>query len=175
MTWPTATALETSRFSLEPLSQDHADEMTAVLADASLYTFTGDEPPTRDELRARYARQSVGHSPSGDAGWLNWIIREKTSQDAIGYIQATVTVDDNARAASMAWLISPAKQGLGAATEAGITTVTWLAAQGIQIVRAEIHPDHRASEAVASRLGLAPTLACIDGERVWQRDLRSDG
>ncbi|MBA8815425.1 RimJ/RimL family protein N-acetyltransferase [Microbacterium halimionae] len=174
MTWPTAIALETARFILEPLSPDHADELTTVLADESLYAFTGGEPPSVEELRVRCERQSVGYSPSGDAAWLNWIVRRKDSRDAVGYVQATMTVETDIRVASVAWLISPTEQGRRAATEAAISVLDWLASQQVRIVRAEIHPDHHASEAVARHLGLAATLTCIDGERVWLRELASE-
>jgi len=34
-------------------------------------------------------------------------------------------------------------------------------------LRAAIHPDHRASAAVARSIGLAPTSEIVDGEVVW--------
>ncbi|RII89234.1 GNAT family N-acetyltransferase, partial [Clavibacter michiganensis] len=39
---------------------------------------------------------------------------------------------------------------------------------GVGVVRAHIHPDHAASEAVARRLGLAPTDERVDGEVRWE-------
>jgi len=48
------------RIQLSPLTVHHAPAMVSVLADPSLYLFTGGTPPTLEELTARYARQAVG-------------------------------------------------------------------------------------------------------------------
>jgi len=168
MTWPTAPTLHTARFVLEPLAVQHAEQMVDVLAAQDLYLFTGGEPPTLDGLRAQYSRQSAGHSPANDAGWLNWIVRASDPGTAIGYIQATLTLEDGALIASMAWLITPAAQGVGAAAEAALAATTWLQTQHVADFRALIHPDHVASEHVARHLGLQPTPRTVDGETVWQ-------
>jgi hypothetical protein len=53
---------------------EDADEMVAVLEDASLYEFIGGAAPTLGELRDRYRRQVAG-SPDPAQRWLNWIVR----------------------------------------------------------------------------------------------------
>lgn len=171
MTWPSAIAFETSRFTLEPLSTDHAAEMIAVLADPALYEFTGGEPPSPESLRARYVRQSPGHSPEGDAGWLNWIIRDKGTGAPLGYVQATITRSDGSLTADLAWLVAPAAQGNSVATESSACVLAWLRAQGVETIRAHIHPDHGASARVAQRLGLEATSVIADGERLWQASI----
>lgn len=145
--------------------------MVAVLAPPALYAVTGGEPPTITGLRERYARQAVGHSPDGDAGWLNWIIRRTATGAAIGYVQATVTVTEDEPVADLAWLITPAEQGRGAAVESALAVLGWLPGHGVRVVRALIRPGHSASERVAERLGLTPTPVIVDGERVWERML----
>lgn len=168
MTWPTANALDTDRFVLEPLSVKHTKEMAAVLAPRELYTFIGGEPLAEDALRARYTRQSVGHSPDDDAGWLNWVIRSRTTHDVVGYVQATLTVEDEMLTADIAWLITPSAQHRGAATESAAAVLAWLHEQQVRVARALIHPEHHASTRVARRLGLAPTTVIVDGESVWE-------
>ncbi|WP_298251980.1 GNAT family N-acetyltransferase [uncultured Arthrobacter sp.] len=153
---------------LEPLAPDHATEMVAVLAPPELYTFIGGEPPTLDALRTRYQKQAVGHSPSDDAGWLNWIIRSQTTRDALGYVQATLTHENTALVADIAWLITPPAQHHGIATEATTTMLTWLQDHQVIMVRAFIHPDHEASARIAARLGLSATPTIVDGEVLWQ-------
>ena len=157
--------LTSERLRLEPLRVDHAPAMVAVLADPSLYEFTGGSPPTLSELSARYARQSAGRSPGGSEQWLNWIV--VLDDQPIGYVQATVTGSE----AEIAWVVSPAHQGRGLATEAATSMVDWLAAAGITRLVAHIHPDHPASAHVGARLGLRPTDAVEDGEVRWVRDL----
>ncbi|WP_143753134.1 GNAT family N-acetyltransferase, partial [Clavibacter michiganensis] len=68
----------------------------------------------------------------------------------------------------VAWLVGTAAQGSGAAAECAAAMVAWLREDGVGIVRANIHPDHAASEAVARRLGLAPTDERVDGEVRWE-------
>ena len=55
-----AEPLRAPSVTLEPLTVEHAEAMAAVLADPALYAVTGGEPPTTEELRARYARQVLG-------------------------------------------------------------------------------------------------------------------
>lgn len=156
--------LNTQHLRLEPLRIEHADEMTDVLADATLYAFTGGEPPQRDELRVRYQWQIRGRSPDGTEEWLNWIVRLAADRRAIGFVQATV-VDGRA---DVAWLIGVVWQGRGYATEAAQAMIDWLRLRGVETITAHIHSDHAASAAVATRLGLAPTDEVEDGEVVWR-------
>jgi RimJ/RimL family protein N-acetyltransferase len=169
MLWLRAACLDTSRLSLEPLEPRHATEMVPVLAAPELYTFTGGEPPTDSNLHARYQRQSVGHSPTDDAGWLNWIIRAKETGAAIGYVQATLTVDDNVLVADIAWLVTPSEQNQGFATEASRIMLAWLLDHHVTRIRALIHPDHHASARIAQHLGLTPTSVVVEDEVLWER------
>jgi RimJ/RimL family protein N-acetyltransferase len=142
--------------------------MVTILADDDLYAFTGGEPPTLAQLRARYARQVAGHSADGMQEWCNWIIRLATDRRAIGYVQATIV--DEGRRAEIAWVVGRAWQGQGYATEAAAALVGWLDTRGVTIVEAHIHPDHGASAAVASRAGLLRTGQFQDGEQLWRRE-----
>ncbi|MBF4618060.1 GNAT family N-acetyltransferase [Clavibacter sp. VKM Ac-2873] len=169
MTTTPAPVLVTARFALEPLVVAHAREMVGVLADPALYRFTGGEPPSPAALEVRFARQAAGRSPDGSARWLVWILRERASGRAAGFVQATVTgVDGGARVAEVAWLVGTASQGSGAAAECAAAMVAWLREDGVGVVRAHIHPDHAASAAVARRLGLAATDERVDGEVRWE-------
>jgi RimJ/RimL family protein N-acetyltransferase len=165
--WPRAEPIETSRLTLEPLSVEHAGEMLAVLADPRLYEYTGGGPLTLDQLRARYARQVVGHSRDGTQGWLNWILREPALSAVVGTVQATLVHANGAVSAELAWIISVAHQRRGYATEAAEAIAQWLGRRGVRSFVAHIHPDHQASIAVARRLGLSPTDEVSDGETRW--------
>ena len=126
MSWPQADPLDSDRLALEPLAVDHAAEMLTALAPPELYRFTGGEPPTLDELGARYRRQSRGQSEYGSAGWLNWIVRPARGGPAIGFVQATLERKEDGLVADLAWLVTPEEQGRGIAVEAAATVVTWL-------------------------------------------------
>ena len=167
--WPTAAPIETPRLTLEPLRVDHADEMHAVLDDPALHTYIGGKPPTNDRLRRRYAIQTRGHSPDGTQGWLNWIARDRETGKAVGTVQATLTRTADARLqAEVAWVIGVGHQGRGYAKEAAAAMVDWLRGQKADTLTAHIHPDHRASIAVATHLGLTATDLVEDGEIVWR-------
>lgn len=168
MSWPRADALRTDRLSLEPLAVRHAREMVTALAPRDLYRFTGGEPPTSDELEARYRRQTRGQSQDGRAGWLNWIIRPAGGGPAIGFVQATLTRRGVELVADLAWLVTVSEQGRGLAGEATSAVAAWLPSIGVRRLQAYVHPDHAVSARVAERLGLAPTSTLVDGEMLWE-------
>lgn len=158
--------IETARLVLEPLEPGHADEMVAVLADPVLYRHTGGQPPSDDELRRRYELQARGRSDDGTALWLNWIVRERSTGAAVGFVQATVGIA--ARTADVAWVVGVPFQGRGYAREAAMAMVDRLHDEGVDGVTAHIHPDNAPSEGVARALGLGPTTTVVDGEVRWE-------
>ncbi|WP_084103756.1 GNAT family N-acetyltransferase [Demequina sp. NBRC 110056] len=166
-TWPAAEELAAPGLTLEPLSAEHTGEMARVLAPVELYAFTGGAPPTQGELERRYVRQSRGHSPDGTQGWLNWIVRDHATDQAVGYVQATLDIDDGAMAATVAWLVEPSFQGRGIASSATAAMLRWLRSQDVHDIRALITPGHEASEGVAPRVGMRPLERIEDGETVW--------
>jgi len=128
--WPPAPVLRTERLSLEPLRVDHAEEMAPLLDDPQLYVFTGGSPRTLQELRSRYEQQVTVWSVDGCKRWLNWIVRDRSSGQAVGGVQATVTVDGDAFAGQLAWIIGARHQRRGFAREAAVAMAAWLREQG---------------------------------------------
>lgn len=169
-------AIRTERLDLLPLSVDHADEMAVVLGDPDLYTFTGDSPSTATELRERYERQVAG-SPDPAVSWLNLVLRLRAEDCLVGYVQSTVNPADGAdgtdcEVAEIAWVVGTPWQRRGLAAEAAKGLADWLAQQpSVRTVIAHIHPDHRASAAVATAAGLTATEEWFDGEIKWQREI----
>ncbi len=153
----------TERLVLTPLDVLDAVDMVSVLADESIYGYTGGEPPTLDALEDRYRRQVAG-SATPEELWCNWIIRTAADHRAIGLIQATVT----GSAADLAWIVAVGEQRTGVATEGTRAVHDWLAAHGVATFEAHIHPEHFASQRVAERLGLTTTgVFDDDGEEIW--------
>jgi len=157
--------LETARLSLSPLVGDDAVDLFPVFDDPELGRWTGDAPPPDvATLRSRFASWESRHSPAGDELWLNWAVRRRSDELAVGQVQSTVTDD----AASVAWVIGIAFQRQGFATEAASALVAWLTEElGCRTFTASIPPGHLASEGVARRLGLRPTDRHVDGEVIW--------
>ena len=159
-------SLSTERLRIEPLTADDADDLFPVLDDPALGRYTGELPLDDVEaLRARFARWQLRRSPDGTELWLNWVVRHRGDDRAIGVLQATVADGETA----IAWTIGTTFQRQGLATEAAGCLLLWLrAAIGHARIVAWIHPDHLASQAVARRIGLRPSDRVRDGELAWE-------
>jgi RimJ/RimL family protein N-acetyltransferase len=156
--------------SLDPLAASDAQELAPLLDDARLHEFIGGEPLSEAELEARYRRLVKGAPPGSGATWLNWTIRRREDGRAVGTAQATVTGGE----AVLAWVVASAWQGRGYATEAARALVAWAQGNGLE-PRANIHPQHAASERVGSQAGLRPSDELAAGERIWRLPAPSDG
>ncbi|MYX27230.1 GNAT family N-acetyltransferase [Streptomyces sp. SID8381] len=161
-----AEIVRTARLELVPLEAGHAGEMAEVLADPALHEFIGGAPLGAARLRERYARLAGG-SPDPEVSWCNWVMRTRERPcRLVGTVQATVTAGGSV--AEVAWVVGTAWQGRGFASEAARGLVGLLERRGVGLVLAHIHPEHRASAAVARAAGLAPTDERADGEAVWR-------
>jgi len=139
--------------------------MVAVLGDQRLYLFTGGEPPALADLERRYSAQVAG-SGDQDEQWLNWIVRLDSTNEAVGFVQATVQPQET----KVAWTTAAMWQGIGYANEAASAMATWLATSGASPLVAWIHPDHVASHSIARALCLARTSEIDeDGEQAWRK------
>lgn len=141
-----------------------------MLSDPALHAFTGGAPDTPQALRSRYRRMAAG-SPDPAVSWLNWVIRLRDTSCLTGTVQATVSRSGHGPVAEIAWVVGTPWQGRGIATEAARALVARLGRQQVHTVIAHIHPDHRASAAVATAAGLTPTDEWHDGEVRWRRSL----
>ena len=105
----------------------------------------------RPTLAGSNALALAGSGRPGEI-WCNWIVRRVTGEP------------------DLAWLIGVAYQGHNFATEAALAMTAWLVRHGVDENRlsAHIHPEHRASQVVAGRIGLhASDRIDDDGEVVW--------
>ncbi|MFE3172531.1 GNAT family N-acetyltransferase [Amycolatopsis sp. NPDC059090] len=159
----TAQFIKTARLDLLPLSVSHAEEMASVLSDPVLHTYIGGAPDSLAALRSRYRRMTAG-SPDPAVSWLNWVIQLRDSGLA-GTVQATI----DGSVAEIAWVVGTPWQGRGIATEAARALVGWLVQQPVDAIVAHIHPENRASAAVAAAIGLTATDEWQDGEIRWRR------
>lgn len=149
--------------SIRPLQVSDAPEMSRVLSDPELYTFTGGAPPSEAELARQYEAQTLGRSQDGSELWLNWIVT--LGDDAVGYVQATVPTTQGP--AEIAWVIGTPWQGRGFATSAVTLMLQELRARGVTDIIAHIHPGHVASQRVAAHVGMEETDSASDGEIRW--------
>jgi RimJ/RimL family protein N-acetyltransferase len=116
--WLPLTPLASARLGLEPLRIEHAEEMARVLDNRQLFTFTGGQPATIAELRSRYAQQIVGHLPDRSQRWLKWVARRHADAQAVGFVQTTVSWQDQRAHVDVGWVIGTAYQHRGYAHKA---------------------------------------------------------
>ena len=166
------TPLRTDRLRLVPLTVDDAPAMALVLADPALHRYTGDRPPSVEELERRYRAQEAGPPPPSTDVWGNWAVR-LADGTVVGFVQATV--DPPASAATLAWVIGIPHQGRGYATEAMRVLMRGLRAVGVLRLSAFIHPRNASSRRLAQKLGLAMPGPHhpFDGEDEWVWDAHS--
>ena len=98
------------------------------------------------------------------------MVRLHSTGAAVGTVQATLPAGGpGAGPAEVAWVVAPAAQGRGYATEAAGSLVSLLREAGWTVV-AHIHPGHLASQRVARAAGLVATGEVRDdGEMRWAR------
>jgi RimJ/RimL family protein N-acetyltransferase len=108
------------RLCLEPLKPHHAELLFDGLQSESIYNFIEDVPPQSIEsLRDRYMVLARRQSLDGTEIWLNWAVWSFLEKCYVGYVQATITVDNGA---IIGYVFFPNFWGKGYASEA----VNWM-------------------------------------------------
>ena len=145
--------LQSARLRLEPQTALHAPAMFKVLGDPAIYTYENQPPASLDALTCRFARLEARKSPDGSEQWLNWVLRQRSDGELIGYVQATVQADGRAL---VAYELASHHWGRGLASEAVQAMLDEL--QGAWQVRHALAVFKRAnvrSLALLQRLGFA--------------------
>jgi ribosomal-protein-alanine N-acetyltransferase len=145
---------------LEPRTTAHAQELFALVAEPALYEFIEEEPPASVEvLWALLSRSESRRSPDGSEHWLNWVVRDESSNIA-GYVQATVA--ENLET-NVAYVFGTAFRGRGIATEA-VSQMLEIVAAEYGVKRFFVVAERRNARSIrlAERLGfseVSPGLA----------------
>lgn len=175
----TASAIDTPRLVLTPISPDDAHEAYPAFADRALYRWmVGDPPADEAALREDFARLAAGCPRPGEL-WLNWLARRRDDGALVGWHQATVA----GAHADIAWVTFAAHRRRGYAREGAHAVIAWLSGLGVREIAAQSDVRNDASCATASSLGFAPDAATIPeslrGEatvdRVWRLRLGARG
>jgi RimJ/RimL family protein N-acetyltransferase len=136
--------------------------------DPGLYELIDGRPDSLEDARIRVHRWITG-SPDPSTSWINHVARARDDQRLIGVAQATVLLGEPAAKECMiAYLVVPAEHGKGFGKEMMVGFHAELVNHlHPEIFVAHIVSGHKASESIASSLGLGVTGQEVDGERVW--------
>lgn len=121
-----APVIETERLILRGHVKADLDECFAMWGDAEVTRFIGGKPAALDEVWSRLLRY-VGHWDQMDYGF--WTVREKVGGRFVGEVgfadfkrQMSPSFGETPE---MGWVLSPAVQGRGYATEAVNAALAW--------------------------------------------------
>ena len=140
------------RLCLEPLKPYHAELLFDGLQSPSIYKFIEDVPPQSvQSLRERYMVLARLQSPDGTEIWLNWAVWSVVEKCYVGYVQATITIDNNA---ILGYVFFPNFWGKGYAREAVNCMISYLI-KTYQIIdfRADVDVENHRSIALLHNLG----------------------
>lgn len=144
--------LATMRLTLEPITEDHTDELRELFGDPELHRFTPFEPISREKMHERCTRWSKRRSPDGKELWLNWIARLTSTAAPVGHFQVGIQQDG---IATIGYLLARANQKQGLSTEALEKVFAYLRdTLGVQEVKAWSDTRNLASHQLAKKLGM---------------------
>lgn len=139
-------ALQSPRLVLEPQTALHAPAMFAVLSDPAIYTYENQPPASLDALTQRFQRLEARQSPDGCEQWLNWVLRQRSDGELIGYVQATVQADGRAL---VAYELASRHWGRGLGSEAVQAMLDELAGSGLAQQVRQVQQVRRVRQALA--------------------------
>lgn len=112
--------LESKRLVYERITRNHAKELELVLCDPNVYVHVENGiAPTFDRLLESFVLREIGSSGNrSNETWIDYVVRTKDSQVAIGRVEATVIE----HRAEVAYILGVAYWGMGYGSE----SLVWL-------------------------------------------------
>lgn len=155
--------LETERLRLRGHTTDDFSNSAALWRDPAVVKYIGGTPLMVEECWARFLRYA-GHWAVLGFGF--WVVEEKATLEFVGEVgfgnfkrAMEPALGD---APELGWVLAPAKQGQGYATEAAQAALGWGREHfGGSAFTCLIHPDNRASLRVAAKCGFAERHVAI--------------
>ena len=146
------TQLTTTRLRLDPITEQHFDDMMALNGQEVVMRYISGSPQTAEDNRAAIARIRARWEQFG-FGW--WAIYENDSGRFIGMACLQHLAGDATKPHELGWRLDPSAWGKGYATEAAQRIAQHaFEVVGVPFVVAVAHPDNAASQAVMRRLGM---------------------
>jgi len=157
---PTPSRFTTERLLLRARTMDDFEACLEMDRDPEVTAYVDGPWNDPDEHRAFLTQRILATYPPGHGYWT--ITTHDSPEDLLGWVLVLPT--DEAGVAEIGWRLVRRAWGRGYATEAArrILDHVW-ADTAVTRVTADIHPDNRASIAVATKLGLRLEGARPDG------------
>jgi len=167
--WP----LRTAHLTLRPFLPEDFDAFAGIHGDAEVARWLYNEPRRGKEARDLFERKRAGSALRAEGDWLSCAIVEDETGTVVGDL-AFHWVSEEQRTGEIGFLISPAQQGKGYATEAAGALLNWAFAAGFHRVIGRLEPRNVASARVLEKLGMRREALFVENEWVkgeWQSEL----
>jgi len=146
--------LETPRLLLRPFRENDLDDLARLNADPELMRYIGNGVPLDRNATWRQIATFLGHELL--RGYSILAIEDRATGKLLGRSGPWFPL--GWPMLEVGWLVDPACQGRGIATEAGRATLDWcFQTLGVSEVCSIIHPANVASARVAEKLGARRT------------------
>ena len=144
--------LESSRLTLEPMLQSHADKFYPLMQEAPLYEWISmKRPESLESLRHAWRNIANPMSPDGQYFWPTWAVRLRGDGAYIGRVDAEV--DGAMEALNFGYYFFSAFWGNGYATEAVRASTQHLMDHGVHRLVATVTVGNAASARVLQKAG----------------------
>lgn len=154
--------LRTPQLDLTPLEPADAKSLFEVLAEPELYRHLPHGPPSdAGALEERFSRLATRRSPDERQQWLNWVVRERGSGEAVGLVEVTVEGGQ----AHLAYFVARAHWRRGIGRQACAAVLEHLREElAVTEVVAEMDARNTASFALVESLGFRRTALHRDAD-----------
>jgi RimJ/RimL family protein N-acetyltransferase len=166
--WP----LESERLTLRPFAEGDFEAFAEIQAAPETAQWLYNEPRTRDEARAHFARK--GHPAlEREDDWMDCAMIERESGLLVGDL-AFHWVSAEHRTGEIGYTVAPGHKGKGYATEGARVLLDWAFRDaGFHRVIGRIEPRNVASARVLEKLGMRREALFVENEWVkgeWQSE-----
>jgi RimJ/RimL family protein N-acetyltransferase len=167
--WP----LETGRLTLRLFAPEDFDAFAVLHGDDDVARFLYNEPRRGKEARDLFERKRANSVLRAEGDWMSCAIVEAATGALVGDL-AFHWLSEEHRTGEIGFLITPAAQGKGYATEASGALLNWAFATGFHRVIGRLDARNAASARVLEKLGMRREAHLVENEWVkgeWQSEL----
>jgi RimJ/RimL family protein N-acetyltransferase len=168
--WP----LETERLRLRPFELDDLDVLHEIYSDADVVRYLYEEPRTRDELVPALERKLARTALAVEGDGLSAAVTLRETGQVVGDV-SLFWLSEEHRQAELGFVMHPAWQGRGFATEAARPFLAFaFETLGAHRVIGRLEARNIGSARVLEKLGMRPEAHLVENEWVkgeWQSEL----